>query len=83
MPRISQTAKILYTIYLGITVVEIILLLVVGVSWFDSMIHTFGSVGTGGFSNYNNSVAGLNNVYAEFIIAFFMWLSGANFGLLY
>ncbi len=81
VPRISQTAKILYTVYLAITVIEVLALLVVKVNLFDALIHTFGTVGTGGFSNYNASVAGLKNPAAEYIIAFFMWLSGANFGL--
>jgi len=81
VPRISQTGKILYTVYLAITLIEIVLLLLVKVNLYDALIHTFGTVGTGGFSNYNASVAGLNNIYAEYIIAFFMWLSGANFGL--
>lgn len=83
VPRISQTAKILYTVYLAITLLQVLLLHAVGVSWFDSWLHTFGTVGTGGFSNYNASVAGLQNHAAEYIIAFFMWLSGANFALTY
>lgn len=83
VPRIGQTGKILYTVYLAITIFEFIALLLVKVGPFDALIHTFGTVGTGGFSNYNNSVAGLNNIYAEYIIAFFMWLSGVNFALTY
>lgn len=83
VPRISETAKILYTVYFAITVIEFVLLMMVGVNWFDSAVHTFGTVGTGGFSTYNTSIAGLKNIPAEYIIAFFMWLSGANFGLTY
>jgi trk system potassium uptake protein len=83
VPRIQDTAKILYTTYLGVTVVEFILLLLVGVSAFDSAAYTFGTVGTGGFGIHNNSIAGLDNPAAEWIIGFFMWLCGMNFGLIY
>ncbi len=83
MPRISQTAKILYTVYLTLSIILFISLFSVGVSAYDSIIHTFSTIATGGFSNYNNSVAGLNNVNAEYIITFFMWLGGINFSLIY
>lgn len=83
MPRISETEKILYTVYFFITVLEVVALLIAHVSLYDALIHTFGTVGTGGFSNYNASVAGLNNHAAEYIITFFMYLSAANFGLTY
>lgn len=83
VPRISESAKILYKTYTIITIVEIILLLIVGVDWFNALGYSFGSVGTGGFGLHNNSVAGLNNVAAEYIIAFFMYASGVNFALWY
>ncbi|OGY76250.1 MAG: hypothetical protein A2240_00910 [Candidatus Jacksonbacteria bacterium RIFOXYA2_FULL_43_12] len=83
VPRISETGKILYTVYLGMTAIQIIFLLMAGVSFYDAVIHSFSTVATGGFSNYNNSVAGLGNIYAEYIIAVFMWLAGVNFGLIY
>lgn len=83
VPRISETARILYTVYLAITLAEVVALMFADVSLYDALTHTFGTVGTGGFSPYNNSIAGLNNVAAEYIIAFFMWLSGVNFALTY
>jgi trk system potassium uptake protein len=83
VPKVKETAKILYGIYMIFTVIEIILLRVAGMSWFDSLIHTFGSVGTGGFSNRNSSVGSYNNVYIEIIITAFTFLCGANFALYY
>lgn len=82
-PKMSDTAKALYTTYFVFTIVETILLCLGGVSLYDSLLHTFGSVGTGGFSDYNNSVAHFDSVYAEMVITFFMILSGANFNLYY
>lgn len=82
-PKMSDTAKTLYTIYLLMTVLEIVLLLLGGMNLFDSMINTFGSVGTGGFSNYNVSITHYNNLYFEVVIMLFMMLAGSNFNLYY
>ena len=81
--RFSETARELYLIYIIMTIIEVLLLAACGLSWFDSLIHTFGSVGTGGFSNYNDSVGHFNNPMAEWIIIVFMLLSGVNFNLYY
>jgi len=83
MPRISQTAKILYRVYFTLSLALFISLISIDVGYFDAIIHTFSTIATGGFSNYNNSVAGLQNKSAEYIIAFFMWLAGINFSLIY
>lgn len=83
MPRIKDTAKILYTIYFSITILQIILLKLGGMSFFESMLHTFGTVGTGGFGIKNNSVAFYNSTYIHVIIGVFMLLSGVNFSLYY
>ena len=83
VPRIGQTAKILYGIYTGMTVILIILLLIAGMPFYDSMIHAFGTAGTGGFSNMNASVGAYNSVYIEVIITCFMLLFGINFSLYY
>ncbi len=83
VPKVRETAKILYGIYILITIIEIILLNFAGMPLFDTFIHTFGTVGTGGFSNMNLSVGSYNNVYIEIIITFFMFLCGANFALYY
>ncbi|MEW6425927.1 MAG: TrkH family potassium uptake protein [Bacillota bacterium] len=83
LPRIAITARELYRIYLIITFAEIILLKIAGISWFDSVIHTFGTVPTGGFSNKNLSVGAYDSVLVEVIIVFFMILCGMNFALHY
>ncbi len=82
-PKISESSKILYTIYVGMTLLEIILLLPGEMTLFDAMIHTFGSVGTGGFSNYNTSIAHYDNAYYEIVISVFMLLAATNFTLYY
>ena len=83
VPKVGNTAKILYGIYLVITVTQVILLLTSGMPLFDSMVHTFGTVGTGGFSSKNLSIGAYNNVFAEVIITVFMLICGANFSLYY
>ena len=83
MPRIKDTAKILYTIYFSITILQIILLRLGGMSFFDSILHTFGSVGTGGFGIKNNSVAFYDSTYIHIVIGVFMLMSGVNFSLYY
>ncbi|KPU45724.1 Trk system potassium uptake protein TrkG [Oxobacter pfennigii] len=83
VPKVRQTAKILYIIYFVVTIVEIILLLFGGMSFLDACIHAFGTVGTGGFSNKNLSVGAYNSVYIEVVISVFMIICGANFTLYY
>lgn len=83
VPRVRDTAKILYTIYAIITAIEIILLVLGGMSLYDSAIHTFGTVGTGGFGIKANSVAYYQSTYIHLVIAIFMTLCGANFSLYY
>lgn len=83
VPKVAETAKILYQIYILITIVEIILLKMAGLPYFDAAIHTFGTVGTGGFSNMNTSVGSYNNLSAEIIITLFTFICGANFTLYY
>ena len=81
--RMSDTAKILYGIYLVMTVIEIVLLAAGGMPLFDSCIHSFGSAGTGGFSCRNLSVGAYNNPYFDIVIGIFMMLFGLNFNLYY
>lgn len=81
VPKIRQTAKILYLIYFVLTVIETVLLVASGLSWFDAIIHALGTAGTGGFSNKNASVAAFNNPTAEWIITIFMILFSINFAL--
>lgn len=81
VPKIKQTAKILYAIYFVLTLIETIFLKSAGLSWYDSIIHALGTAGTGGFSNMNASVAAFNNPAVEWIITIFMLLFGVNFVL--
>ena len=81
VPRLKDTAKILYITYLSITAVEMVLLRFGGMSWFDAALHTFGTVGTGGFSSRNASIGAFDSSYIHLVIAFFMILCGANFSL--
>lgn len=82
-PKMRDTAKILYTAYLGITVIQTILLMLGGMDLYNALIHTFGTVGTGGFSNLNASIGGFNSLYIYFVISIFMIASGVNFALYY
>ncbi|HBV97059.1 MAG: potassium transporter [Peptococcaceae bacterium BICA1-7] len=83
LPRIAQTSRELYKIYVLLTVSMVILLKLAGMNWFDSLIHTFGTVATGGFSSRNASIAAYDSLLVEGIIIFFMILSGINFALHY
>ncbi|WP_294351135.1 TrkH family potassium uptake protein [uncultured Clostridium sp.] len=83
VPKIKETAKILYIIYFVLTVIETICLKIAGLSIYDSIIHALGTAGTGGFSNMNSSVAAFNNPAVEWIIAIFMMIFGVNFTLYY
>lgn len=81
LPQVAHTSRILYKLYILITAAEIAALKIAGLSWFDSFIQTFGTVATGGFSNYNASIAAFNNPVIEYIIIFFMFVCGINFAL--
>lgn len=80
-PKITQTAKILWLIYVGLTVLETILLMFGGMSLFDALTHTFGTLATGGFSPRNASVGAYNSGYIDWVITVFMVMAGLNFGL--
>lgn len=82
-PRISDTAKTLWKVYLLITVIEVILLFVGGMPLFDSICHAFCTMPTGGFSPKNLSIAHYGNPYLECVIMVFMLLAGINFSLHY
>ncbi len=82
-PKLTESAKILYMIYIGMTVLQIVLLLLGGMGLFDSLIHAFGTVGTGGFSDKNTSIMYYDNPYFEIVIGIFMILAGTNFTLYY
>jgi trk/ktr system potassium uptake protein len=82
-PKITQTAKILWLIYVGFTVLEIILLILGGMSLFDAATHTFGTLATGGFSTRGASIGSFNSPYIHIVITVFMVLAGMNFNLYY
>jgi trk system potassium uptake protein TrkH len=82
-PKMSDMAKILYFIYIFITLLEVLFLCLAGMNLFDSLIQTFGTMGTGGFSNYNASVAHFDSFAIDLIISIFMVIAGANFNLYY
>ena len=83
-PRITDTAKRLWLIYVGYTVAETILLQLAGMSFFDALNHALSTLSTGGFSTKNLSVAYWNdNPAVQYIIIFFMFLAGTNFVLSY
>ena len=82
-PRISETAKTLWKVYVLFTCVEILLLSVGGMSLFDAVCHAFCTMPTGGFSTKNGSIAQYNSVYFDSVIIVFMLLAGINFSLHY
>ncbi|MDR3276853.1 MAG: TrkH family potassium uptake protein [Treponema sp.] len=82
-PRITRTAGILWSLYLGLTVLQILLLRLGGMSWFDAAFHAFSTMGSGGFSSMNNSIASYHSPWIEWVCIVFMTLAGFNFTLIY
>ena len=80
VPRLRASARSLYGIYFGISVLELILQAIGGMPLFDNLCLTFGSMGTGGFGVLNDSVAGYSP-YLQWVIIIFMLLAGTNFGI--
>ncbi len=81
--RIQQTVRIIGGMYVGLTLVEIILLWIAGMELFDAVNHAFSNVATCGFSTKNLSIQYFDNVAIETIITVFMYLSGLHFGLMF
>ena len=80
-PRITTTAKMLWGIYLLLTVVLAVLLRWGSMSWFDAVCHSFATMATGGFSTRSASLATFNSPYLEIVITIFMFLAGVNYAL--
>lgn len=80
-PKISDTAKALYIIYIGFSALETILLMFGGMDFYDAVTNAFSTMGTGGFSTYNNSIAAFDSAYVDGVITVFMVLAGVNFNL--
>jgi len=83
VPKIATTAKYLWTVYLLLSLLEILFLYFGGMSLFESFCHTFGTMATGGFSTKNGSIGYYNSIYIETVITIFMFLAGVNFSLHY
>lgn len=82
-PKISDSAKILYTLYIGMTAAETLLLLLGNMNIYDALTHSLSTVATGGFSNYSDSIAHFGSLYIELIVGLFMIMGGINFTLYY
>ncbi len=82
-PRLSETAMLLWKVYALISIIELLLLLVGGMSLYEALCHTFTTMPTGGFSTKNTSIAHYDSVYFDVIIIIFMVLAGINFSLHY
>ncbi|MEZ6129919.1 MAG: TrkH family potassium uptake protein [Planctomycetaceae bacterium] len=82
-PRVRETAMLMWSIYLVLTVVMTLILLLQGLNVFEALCHTFGTLATGGFSTRNASVGAFQSGTLEFIVIVFMILAGTNFNLYY
>jgi trk system potassium uptake protein len=82
-PRIRETAKRLWFVYLGLTALTFIMYMFGGMSFFDALNHALTTVSTGGFSTKNASIAYFDTAFIQYVAVFFMFVSGTNFTLLY
>lgn len=82
-PRIKDTARLLWMVYVIISAAETLLLLLGGMSFFDALNHTFTTMATGGFSTKNASIGAFNSPYFDTVITVFMFMAGVNFALHY
>jgi trk system potassium uptake protein TrkH len=80
-PRITQTAKLLWLVYVGLTAVQAALYVAGGMGWFDAVNHSFSTLATGGFSTQNASMAAYDSPYIHWVTIVFMYLAGVNFSL--
>ena len=81
-PRIADTAKMMWTTYLILTVTEVLALWLCGMPLFDAVCHSFSTIATGGFSTKNNSLEFYNSPAIHYTVTFFMFISGINFVIL-
>ena len=81
VPKLRQTALILYGIYVALTMIETVALLIAGLDLYNATVTAFSTLGTGGFSVMNDSIAGYANPAVEWIVAAFMLLAGINFNI--
>lgn len=81
VPRAKQTARVLYLIYIGLTLAEAALLMCGGMNFYEALLHACSTAGTGGFSTNPASIGGFGSAYIETVITVFMFLFGVNFNL--
>lgn len=81
VPKIKETSKILYSIYIVLTIICVIALLLTGMPLYDALINAFGTAGTGGFSNWNNSIAHYDNVAVDLILSVGMLVFSVSFSI--
>jgi len=81
MPKITQTAKMLWLIYVGLTVLAALFFYIAGMSFFDAIAHSFSTIATGGFSTHDSSIGFYNSQLIESVAIVFMFLAGINFSL--
>lgn len=82
-PQIRKTAAALWSVYAGLTLAQVVALILVGMPLYDSICHALTTLAAGGFSPHPSSIMGYQNAAAEWIICAFMFLAGANFALHY
>ncbi len=82
-PRVAETARTLWIVYIIISIIEFIMLLTGGMDVFNALCHTFTTMATGGFSTSDASIAHFNSAYIDGIITFFMLVAGINFTIHY
>ncbi|NBC83838.1 MAG: TrkH family potassium uptake protein [Bacteroidetes bacterium] len=82
-PRVRETAKRLWGIYVIFTFLEVILLVMGGMNLFDAVCHSFTTMATGGYSTKQDSIAYFDSPYIQYVITFFMFIAGVNFALSY
>ena len=82
-PRIKETAKRLWLIYFSLTALETVILMCLGLSFFDAINHALTTTSTGGFSTKQASIAAFQNPFVEAVIVVFMFLAGTNFTMIY
>jgi len=82
-PRIQDTAKLLWVVYVILTGAETVLLMLGGMNFYEALCHAFATLATGGFSTRNASVGAYQSAYIDWVVIVFMFLAGANFSLHY
>lgn len=83
LPRVTDSTRYLFLIYIGLTVIVCVSLLILGMEPFDAIVHTFGVAGTGGFSLFNDNISMYNSVPIEIVLGVGMFLFGINFNLFF